>query len=178
MQLTDALLDLCSNRLPSIIAIDGPAGAGKTTLANNLALAMSTSFRVHVVHMDDLYNGWDKALGEDLTRTLASLVQSHLAAKPLTYSRFNWASSEFDEAITHPVADILILEGVGCGQSAIRENLASLLWIDIDYNQGLARVLERDGENLEKQMQQWLVQQEQHFRVEGTQNAADFILTT
>jgi hypothetical protein len=27
-------------------------------------------------------------------------------------------------------------------------------------------------------MQKWLAQQEQHFAREGTQNAADFILTT
>ena len=178
MQLTDALLDLCSAKTPSIIAIDGPAGAGKTTLANNLALALSTSLGVNVIHMDDLYNGWENALGEELSRTLLHLTGAHLAAKPLNFSKFNWAASEFDESITVPAADLLILEGVGSGQNAIRENLTALLWIDIDYNQGLARVLERDGQSLENQMQKWLLQQEQHFRVEGTQNAADFILTT
>ena len=178
MQLTDALLDLCSAKSPSIIAIDGPAGAGKTTLANNLALALSTSLRVNVIHMDDLYNGWENALSEELTHTLLHLTSAHLAAKPLNFSKFNWAVSEFDESITAPAADLLILEGVGSGQSSIREKLSALLWIDIDYNQGLTRVLERDGQSLENQMQKWLVQQEQHFRVEGTQNAADFILTT
>lgn len=178
MQLTDALLELCSAQTPSIIAIDGPAGAGKTTLANNLGLALSTSLRVNVIHMDDLYNGWDRALSEDLTLTLSAICRNHLAANPLKFSKFNWAANEFDEPISVPAADLLILEGVGSGQSAIRENLISLLWIDIDYNQGLARVLERDGQSLENQMQKWLVQQEQHFRVEGTQNAADFILTT
>jgi uridine kinase len=97
---------------------------------------------------------------------------------PLTYSRFNWTTGEFGESTTKPHGDLLILEGVGSGQSKIRENLTALLWIDIDYNQGLARVLERDGQSLENEMQKWLVQQEQHFRVEGTQNAADFVLTT
>jgi len=178
MQLTDALVDLCSAQPLSIIAIDGPAGAGKTTLANNLALALASSFRVNVIHMDDLYHGWDRALSEDLTSTLSAICKNHLASKPLTYSRYNWAAGEFDESSATPPADLLILEGVGSGQSTIRENLTALLWIDIDYNQGLARVLERDGQSLEIQMQKWLVQQEQHFRVEGTQNAADFILTT
>jgi uridine kinase len=178
MQFTDALLDLCSAQTPSIIAIDGPAGAGKTTLASDLSLALASSFRVNVIHMDDLYNGWDRALGEDLTSTLSAICKNHLASKPLTYSRFNWTTGEFGESTTTPHADLLILEGVGSGQSSIREYLTALLWIDIDYNQGLTRVLERDGQSLENQMQKWLVQQEQHFRVEGTQNAADFILTT
>jgi hypothetical protein len=42
----------------------------------------------------------------------------------------------------------------------------------------MARVLERDGNEIENQMRKWLSTQEQHFRDEGTQNAADFVLTT
>jgi hypothetical protein len=72
----------------------------------------------------------------------------------------------------------LILEGVGSGQSSIRASLAALIWIDINDSQGLARVIARDGESIRVPMEKWLTLQEQHFRVEGTQNAADFILTT
>ena len=61
---------------------------------------------------------------------------------------------------------------------AIRDSLSALIWIDIDESEGLARVLERDGKEIESQMRKWLATQEQHFAVEGTQNAADFVLTT
>ena len=76
------------------------------------------------------------------------------------------------------MSELLILEGVGSGQMAIRDSLAALIWIDIEDSEGLARVLERDGIEIESQMKKWLSTQEQHFRDEGTQNAADFVLTT
>ena len=75
-------------------------------------------------------------------------------------------------------AQLIILEGVGSGQSAVREYLCALIWIDIDESKGLSRVLERDGEGIKEQMQKWLMTQEQHFAIEKTDNAADFVLTT
>jgi uridine kinase len=178
MQLTAALLDLCKGASKSVIAIDGPAGAGKTTLAKNLALALAQDLRVQVIHMDDLYDGWDKALGSQLSETLAHIVSSHKSGKVVKFSKYDWAKSAFKEADVIPEADLIILEGVGSGQIAIRDELAALLWIDIDRSLGLDRVLSRDGDSIKAQMQMWLTEQEQHFAREGTQKAADFILTT
>ena len=53
MQLIDALLDLCSEIIQPIIAIDGPAGAGKTTLAHDIKLALVKSGR----HVQSNHNG-------------------------------------------------------------------------------------------------------------------------
>lgn len=178
MQLTAALLDLCKGSSKSVIAIDGPAGAGKTTLATNLALALAQDLKVQIIHMDDLYDGWLNALGPQLSETLAYIVSSHKSGKKVKFSKYDWAQSQFSEAQEIPEADLIILEGVGSGQLAIRDELAVLLWIDIDYSLGLERVISRDGDSIKEQMQKWLAQQEQHFAREGTQNAADFILTT
>ena len=178
MQLTAALLDLCKGSSKSVIAIDGPAGAGKTTLATNLALALSRDLRVQIIHMDDLYAGWQNALGAQLSETLTYIVASHKNGKKVKFSKYDWIQSQFNEAQEIPEADLIILEGVGSGQLAIRDELAALLWIDIDHSLGLERVISRDGDSIKAQMQKWLAQQEQHFAREGTQNAADFILTT
>ncbi len=178
MQLTAALLDLCKESPKSVIAIDGPAGAGKTTLATNLALALSQDLRVEIIHMDDLYGGWDNALGLQLSETLMHIVSSHKSGKAVKFSRYDWVKSTFKEAEEIPEADLIILEGVGSGQGAIRDELAALLWIDIDHSLGLERVISRDGDSIKAQMQMWLTEQEQHFAREGTQNPADFILTT
>lgn len=178
MQLTAALLDLCKGSSKSVIAIDGPAGAGKTTLATNLALALAQDVKVQIIHMDDLYDGWQNALCPQLSETLAQIVSSHKAGKKVKFSKYDWARSQFNEAQEIPEADLIILEGVGSGQIATRDELAALLWIDIDHSLGLERVISRDGDSIKEQMQKWLAQQEQHFAREGTQNAADFILTT
>lgn len=178
MELTAALLDLGKGVAQPIIAIDGPAGGGKTTLARNLALALAASLSTTVIHMDDLYDGWDSALDENFSSVLSNIVGLHKKSQNISYSRYNWSEAKFDEAKEVPHSDLLILEGVGSGQSSIRSSLAALIWIDISDSQGLARVIARDGESIRVPMEKWLTLQEQHFHLEGTQNAADFILTT
>jgi uridine kinase len=178
MDLIDALLDLCKNDPRPIIAIDGPAGAGKTTLAENLHLALYPYFTSTIIHMDDLYDGWEKALTPELSNTLISIAHAHQASAPISLTKYDWAHSTFLPAEVIPPAQLLILEGVGSGQRAIRESLTALIWIDIDRRNGLTRVLERDGDGIKDPMQKWLVTQEQHFIDEKTDNAADFVLTT
>ena len=178
MDLISALLDLCKDSERPIIAIDGPAGAGKTTLASNIHLALYPNYASTIIHMDDLYNGWDKALSVELTEVLSYIAQAHSQSQSISLSKFNWADSTFSPAEAIDDAQLIILEGVGSGQSAIREYLSALIWIDIDESKGLSRVLERDGEGIRNQMQKWLVTQEQHFALEKTENAADFVLTT
>jgi uridine kinase len=94
------------------------------------------------------------------------------------FSKYDWNQSAFQEVQEIPAADLIILEGVGSGQIAIRDELAALIWIDIEESLGLERVISRDGQSIKAQMQMWLALQEQHFAREGTQKAADFILTT
>ena len=178
MDLIDALSDLCKDVSQPIIAIDGPAGAGKTTLAHDIKLALAQRYSITEIHMDDLYDGWDNALTLQLTGILEHVVKAHKDRKSFSLSTYNWLAGEFNPATEIEKSELLILEGVGSGQMAIRDSLAALIWIDIEDSQGMARVLERDGIEIESQMKKWLSTQEQHFRDEGTQNAADFVLTT
>ena len=61
-----------------LVSIDGPAGAGKTTLAKDL---LDEFTNADVIHMDDLYRGWALTLGPNLTREKSeehtSELQSH-----------------------------------------------------------------------------------------------------
>jgi uridine kinase len=178
MDLIDALSDLCKQTTQPIIAIDGPAGAGKTTLAHDIALALASQYSITEIHMDDLYDGWDNALTNHLTDVLTHLVAGHKEQRPVSLSFYNWGEASFNPATLIESAELLILEGVGSGQMAIRDSLSVLIWIDIEDSQGMARVLARDGISIENQMRKWLATQEQHFRDEDTQKAADFVLTT
>ena len=67
---------------------------------------------------------------------------------------------------------------MGSGQSAIRDDTAVTIWMDIGPEVGLARVLERDGDEISVQMKQWQLMEEEHFQREGTRAGADFIFTT
>jgi len=177
MDLIAALSDLCKSTSQPIIAIDGPAGAGKTTLAHDIKLALAQTYSITEIHMDDLYDGWDNALSSQLSAVLSYLVTAHKKSEVISLSKYDWSAGKFSTAVTLEKSELLILEGVGSGQGSIRDSLTALIWIDIDAEDGLARVLQRDGNTIENQMRKWLTTQEQHFGVEKTQNAADFVLT-
>lgn len=178
MELIAALSDLCKDKDRPIIAIDGPAGAGKTTLAQDLYLAFSTIQSVQVIHMDDLYAGWDSALNEDFRNVLRYLTDKHIAKSPANISRYNWITSSFGEKETLPVSELLILEGVGSGAREIQDQLSALIWMDIEPTVGLNRVINRDGAQITEHMEKWLTTQAEYFLQHSTREKADFILTT
>ena len=178
MELIAALADICKSSDQPIIAIDGPAGAGKTTLAATLSLALAPDFTITVIHMDDLYAGWDDALGTSLTESLTWITSSHKAGKDLIYSPFNWSEKSFDSPRLHNSTALLILEGVGSSQRAIEEYLSTSIWLDLDPTVGFQRVIERDGDEISHSMTLWLEEQKQHFIRDRTKERSEFVLST
>ncbi|CAB4861934.1 MAG: hypothetical protein F2786_02385 [Actinobacteria bacterium] len=162
----------------TLIAIDGPAGAGKTTLAAKLQIDLSKEKSLHVIHMDDLYAGWTNPLSQDLTVTLAKIVEAFSARLQHTVPIYNWANNSFDSSRTYEPTDILIIEGVGSGQKVVRDAGATLYWLDVEPEIGLARVLNRDGFEIEAQMRRWQIDQEKHFKGDATRTFADYLLTS
>ena len=178
MDLTAALSDLCKETQRPIIAIDGPAGAGKTTLASDIALSLGRFMKVHIIHMDNLYNGWLTPFDKKWSSSLITAVQSHKAREKYSLPHFDWQLADFTSDVAQPDVELLILEGVGAGNSQISSDITALIWMDIDPSIGLQRVLSRDGEDISREMEKWLQLQEQHFLADGAKIRADFILTT
>ena len=162
----------------TLLAIDGPAGAGKTTLAAQLHAEYSVDSTVRTIHMDELYNGWDGALGQSLTDALQAITSAHLSGLTHTIKIFNWHLMEFDREEVIDPTDFLILEGVGAAQKVVREAGAITYWLDIDNDTGLHRVLARDGAHIEKEMRQWQIQQSIHFAMDQTRENCEFKLTS
>jgi len=125
--------------------------------------------------MDDLYDGWENALDEGLTKTLESIVNAHQKKEGFEIDIFNWQSMSFVSKRQIDPVDILILEGVGAGQKVVRDAGATLYWLDIDADDGIARVLKRDGNQIASQMKQWQIAQEIHFLRDMTRENAGHI---
>jgi len=182
MNLVAALTDLCAS--PSkvgkthIIAIDGPAGAGKTTLAMQISQALSSRFSIEVVHMDDLYNGWDGALGENLTELLSKIIEAQKKSQNYLLPHFDWKTNKYSSPRDLKSPQILILEGVGSARAIVRNSATTTIWIEVDRTIGIQRVIARDGEAIQSHMKQWLVDQEIYFTSDKTRESAQFILST
>ena len=178
LELIDALFDLTKSTDQPIIAIDGPAGAGKTTLATHLSAALSLKYKCTVIHMDQIYNGWSAPFDEHFTEALIQRVKAHKKAEAIPLAQYNWHHAAYDERQLLPPTQLLILEGVASTHSLIREDLTASLWIEIEPQIGLDRVLARDGKEISDEMNSWLVLQAQHFAANDSQMKADFVLTT
>ncbi len=182
IDLTLALEDLLSSPprcgKAHVIAIDGPAGAGKTTLANELFLSLSLHHNVELIHLDEMYAGWDLALTKTLTETLSQVLETLSVGNMATYPIYDWTWGQFDSDRQIFPCDVLIIEGVGSAQKLVREFATATIWLDIDPEIGLRRVLDRDGNQIEEQMNRWQIRESEHFRADSTRENADFILST
>ena len=159
---------------PILIAIDGPAGSGKTSLANQLSNKLNSAT---TIHMDDLYNGWDDALTPTLTRHLEEWILDPLTQQAtVKYQKFDWTSSEYGSPIEVRDIELLILEGVGAAQEIIRQKADLTIWIEVGPQIGLARVLNRDGDQLLPYMLKWQERERAHFLKDQTkENCQIFI---
>jgi len=179
MQINEVLRDLFSESpKPLVISIDGPAGSGKSTLAGEIARAFAGTYSIEVIHLDELYDGWDNALTDELFEKLLRLIKSQGANETADLAIFDWALNSYAGSRQVKPTELLILEGVGSSNELLRKHLTTSIWLDIEQSIGLARVLERDGIELQSEMVKWQKMESEYFARDLTRESADFILST
>lgn len=174
------LADIAATRTPDaprVIGIDGPAGSGKTTIASHLAAMLGGDDACVVVHMDDIYPGWDGLAAAP------SLLEEHVLA-PLRsgargrFRRWNWERGLRAGEIVVPRRDWVLVEGVASGSRNCRPYLSALLFMYADEEVRMRRGIERDGESFRPHWQRWARQEEALFAAEETREHADVIIRT
>ncbi len=164
-----------------LVCVDGPAGAGKTTLAAALdrgfreALRPSGTAEVQTLHMDDVYDGW-AGLTSGMTTVASSVVAPLAAGEPGRYRRYDWHRTAFAEEHAVPPCDVLVVEGVGSGSSAYAAAITCLVWVETPSDVRLRRGLDRDGEQMRAQWLAWREQEDAMFARERTRERADLVV--
>ena len=135
-EVADVVLGLARSRPPSLgdarlVCVDGPAGSGKTTVAEALVTAASGGV---LVHMDDLYEGWDglRRITAQLDDVLVPLSDGQAGS----YRRWDWHRSSWAETVTVPVSPLLVLEGVGSFALRHAELITVAVWVEVDHDCG------------------------------------------
>jgi energy-coupling factor transporter ATP-binding protein EcfA2 len=154
-----------------LVCVDGPAGSGKTTLAAAVA-ALRPEARV--IHMDDLYDGWDGL--PRLTAQLAGLLRPLARGEVGSYRRYDWDAGRYAATVAVPPGPLLVLEGVGSGSRAHADLTTVLAWVEVAPDLRLRRGLARDGLAMEDRWRQWAVDEQQLFLREGTADRADLLV--
>jgi uridine kinase len=153
-----------------LVCVDGPAGSGKTTLAAALAARLDDAT---VVHMDDVYRGWDTDFDEVHTRLRSQLVEPLRRADAARYQRYDWEAGQFDAWVDVPVAAVLVLEGVGSGAQSLDPWRSLLVWVEVDRPERLRRGLDRDGPQVLPHWLAWMRHEEVEHARQRTRERAD-----
>ncbi|MDO5753234.1 MAG: aminodeoxychorismate synthase component I, partial [Arthrobacter sp.] len=74
---------------PVIIAVDGRSGAGKTTIAVELAALLRRHRTVSLFHLEDIYPGWDGLVG-GVERYITSVLEPLHHGLPATWTAWDW----------------------------------------------------------------------------------------
>ncbi len=172
----DRVLDLARSRPPTLgdgrlLCVDGPAGSGKTTLADALLRREPASV---VVHMDDLFEGWDGLPTVDAQ--LVTLLEPLAEGRPGTYRRWDWHASRWAEQVAVEPAPLLVLEGVGSGSLVAEPFTTVLVWVEAPHELRMRRGIERDGEAFAPYWEQWAAAEAEHFARHRTRERAHLVL--
>jgi uridine kinase len=156
-----------------LVVVDGPAGSGKSTVADRLAAALGAA---PVVHMDDLYDGW-AGLGGDVWHRLREQVLQPLAAgRPGRFRRYDWHEGRFADWREVPLGPVVVVEGVGSAARPVEPLPSVRVWVEAPPELRLRRGIERDGEALRAQWLAWTERELAHFAADGTLDRADVLV--
>ncbi|WP_246036439.1 aminodeoxychorismate synthase component I [Sinomonas susongensis] len=156
---------------PSVIAVDGRSGAGKTSLAVELAAALREHRTVALVHLEDLYPGWD-GLARGIERCAADVLAPLRRGEPARWRAWDWlAGAEGEERVTEP-AEIVVLEGVGAGAKQLRGVGDAVVWVEAPAGERRRRALERDGETYAPHWERWAAQEDAWLAADDVAAAA------
>ncbi len=159
-----------------LVCIDGPAGSGKTSLADRLAdVVREAGLAVSVVHLDDLYDGWSGLVGV-WDRVEAQLLDPLGRGEPGRWQRYDWREGRFAEWHDLPVPDVLVLEGCGSAPRAVDGRAVLRLYVEAPPRVRLRRGLDRDGEAMRPEWVRWQVLEAAQFAAERTRDRADVVV--
>lgn len=154
-----------------IVAVDGCGGAGKSTYADALCTAWPGST---VIHTDD-FASWDCPL--DWWPRLVSEVLVPLSrGNSARFQKFDWVARQLSEWQTVATSR-LILEGVSSSRREFRPFLAYSIWIDTPRELRLRRGLDRDGEAMLLQWEEWMAAEDGYMADHQPLQNANLILS-
>ncbi|MHA7272635.1 aminodeoxychorismate synthase component I [Arthrobacter sp. TMT4-20] len=161
---------------PLIVAIDGRSGAGKTTLAVELAALLREHHTVSLFHLEDIYPGWD-GLETGMNRYVSAVLEPLAAGHTAEWRAWDWEANDDGPAQHTEPADVVIVEGVGAACRAALEFLDVSIWVEATEDIRRTTALSRDGDAYAPFWERWAAQEQTWLSRDQPQLTADLVVT-
>ena len=160
-----------------LIAVDGGAGAGKTTFAGHLSTALGGA---PIIPMDDFIAFDD--LTEFWPRLEEQVLMPLFQGRDIRYQKRDWVNDMAGRGLGEwrnvPFSPIVLLEGVGASRRAVASRLSYAVWIETPWQTRMDRGLERDKgiEDIKGIWERWMDGERKFLEADGAKQRADLIV--
>lgn len=155
-----------------LVAIDGPGGAGKSVFAERLARPLGGA---PVVHTDD-FASWDNPIEWWSRLEDEVLGPIERGEWPVRFRAYDWEAQRPGEWREIQASAVILLEGVSSSRQAVAIRLSLAVWVEASRALRLARGLERDGDAMRAQWEQWMAEEDTHFAADQSRDRVAIIV--
>lgn len=181
-QITDRIDALLAEKERVVVAIDGPCGSGKTTLANQLA----GIYDCNLIHMDDFFLRPEQRTPErlaepggnfDRERFWEEVMNPIVRFDDLAYRPYDCQSGKLGEPIVLPFKKLFIIEGTYSQHPFIGKTTVNLrVFLEVDEKKQKERLAARDPEKLERFITEWIPKENAYFETFRIKDNADLCM--
>jgi uridine kinase len=181
-----AAIDAAEHEGPAVVVgIDGPGGAGKSTLARELELLRDD---VAIIEGDDFYRPLTEATREALTpleavdllfdweRLRDEALGPLLRGEDARYRRYDWTAGRMGEELaTVAATGVVLVEGCYVARPALRGYLDLIVVVDAPREVCIARQLAR-GENTPEDIARWRAAEDWYLERQDPRRGAGLVI--
>ncbi len=175
-----AFINMLKKEKRFVLAIDGRCGAGKSTLAKELAEKTGAA----LIHADDFFIplkkrsacGISSGINLDEERFQKEVLLPLSLKKDLCYGIFDCKTQKIREYVSVPAGSSVILEGSYTLYPPFRFAYTHTLFLKISKEEQRRRLLLREGKRAEAFFERWIPLEEEYFVKYSLPRDEDFLL--
>ena len=173
--------ELLSAKERAVVAIDGGAASGKTTLADVLADRYGAS----IVHMDDFFlrpeqrtpARFAEAGGNlDRERFIEEVIPFIGKKEPFSYRIFDCSQMKLFGTAEISDASLVIVEGSYSHHPAFADAFDLRVFLRVDEEERKQRIITRNGARSETFFSRWIPLENRYFEAFGIEEKADIVI--